>query len=718
VTARIPRAVAALLTGGAAVALLALFFHRRGGDVGQLYPFVGALVESLASGPVLDVASLAAALGGIVVAAAIVFAWLGVGDLVARSCAARREASAVEPRALGLASRTLLGAGAWSIVWFFLGVANLYRPAVAVAALAAGGALGVRAWRRWPATGPASPDGRVSRTSVILIVLVHSLALVTALAPPTAVDTLLYHLSLPKEYIAARGMADTPYNIASYYPLGVEMHNVWAMLLGGFAGPRTAEAAAGATLFAFAPLLTLVTYGWARERGASPPWASLAALSVAAIPTAFDVASGGYVDLALTAYTVLAKRGIGRWWTTLDAAWLGPVALAIGFAMSIKLTTAFLVLALGLAVLVRAFQAGRETARPADAWRRPERLVLLGLGALALGGLVASPWYVRNWERTGNPVFPFFLSIFGGRAPGWDLERSQLYESLFALYGDAMTPLDYLFSPVRLSLFAQPEEPVYYDGVLGIAFLFALGLIVWALATRRLDREVGLALLVTSGLFLFWLFSSQQLRYLLPATPALAVALATTGHAAAAALGPALGRAFWWVVLGVAAAGVPVVVAWFAHLNPLRVVLGGEPRAQYLERRLDYYPYYQVVNGQLPATARVWLVLMRRDTYHLERPYFSDFIFEDWTLREWVWEARDADELAARVQRAGITHILLRHDVVLDYARSAVLDDRRSREENLAKLEMMTTFFTRHARRLRGDGKFWLLELAPPSAVN
>ena len=64
-------------------------------------------------------------------------------------------------------------------------------------------------------------------------------------------------------------------------------------------------------------------------------------------------------------------------------------------------------------------------------------------------------------------------------------------------------------------------------------------------------------------------------------------------------------------------------------MDPLRVVLGGEPRNGYLERRLDYYRYYEVINRQLPPTARVWLIDMRRDTYHLERPYFSDFIFED-----------------------------------------------------------------------------------------
>src|SRR5439155_3017062 len=348
-----------------------------------------------------------------------------------------------------------------SIIWFFLGIGHLYRPPVAVACVLVGVALGVHAWRRSALTASrqAAP---VPRTSVAPIVLVQALALVAALAPPTAKDTLLYHLALPKMYIAAGAAVDTPYNIASFYPLGVEMHSVWAMLLGGTLSTRASEAAAGATLFAFAPLLALVVYGWARERGADPAWASLAALSVAAIPTAYDVAAGGYVDLALTAYTALAVRGLGRWWTTLDAAWLPQVAFAVGAALPVKLTTVFLVLVFVLVILFRALQVSR-IATPSD---RPAS------GRLALSGL----------------------------------------------------------------------------GALGIAFLFVIPLILWALATRRLEGELGLAVLVSSALFVFWLFSSQQLRYLLPATPAFAVALAVTGQGAAGALGAGLGRAFWWVV--------------------------------------------------------------------------------------------------------------------------------------------------------------------------
>ncbi len=320
---------------------------------------------------------------------------------------------------------------------------------------------------------------------------------------------------------------------------------------------------------------------------------------------------------------------------------------------------------------------------------------------------LAAPWYVRNWIRTGSPLFPFYLEIWPAEAPGWDLERSRLYETLFSLYGDISGPLDYLWSPIRLAVAAQPDQPAFYDGVLGIAFIFALPVLAWALWRRRLDVELRLAVLVSAGLFVFWLFSSQQLRYLLPAAAGLAVAIAVAGSG----LERGLSRPLCGLVVAGAALGLPVVLAWFLALDPARVVLGGESREAFLARRLDYYPYYQVVNRDLPPTARVWLIDMRRDTYHLDRPAFSDFIFEDYTLTRYVRAATSVHEIRDRVRADGITHLLVRHDILLDYDRSPIVDERRPRQENVAKLELMTAFFTQGTRVIKGDQKFWLLEL-------
>jgi hypothetical protein len=700
------------------LALVVGFFLNRGEDAGRLAALLRSLGASLAGEPAVGLSGLAASAGGLLIAGLIVLAWFGLGHLVMRLGPADDGRHAIRG-SLALASRCLCGAALWSLVWFGLGVAGLYRGGVAVAALVLGLALALLARgdradsrpadaRARPAR-PASPGARAfTLAASALSGLALTLALLAALAPPTARDALFYHLAIPKAYVAAGASVVVPYNMATYYPQGVEMQVVWAMLLGQWAGPRVAETAAGAIVFAFAPLLVLTVYGWARERGLDPSWASLAALMIASVPTVYDGAGSGYVDLALTAYAALAIRAAARWWTTLDRAWVIPLAVAVAGALSIKLTAGFLFLFLSALVLFRAavdHDPGDVSAEPSG----PRSPSLAGAGALGLGALLAAPWYLRTWTRTGSPVFPFYLNIWPGHAPGWDAERSRLYQSLLSMYGGARSALDYVLAPVRLSWSAQPDQPAHYDGVLGVAFLFALPFLGWALYRRRLDAELRLAVLASTVLFAFWLFSSEQLRFLLPALPGFAVAMAAAGRDATRTLGA---RAWLrWLFLGSASVGVVVVLAWFAELAPIRVVLGAEPRSAYLARRLDYYPYYQLINQRLAPTDRVWLINMRRDTYHLDRPYFSDFVFEDYTLTQHVREAQDVAELRARTRAAGITHLLVRHDVIFDYTRSPIVDDGRSREDNLARLGLAARFFQDGTRLMRGDQKFWLIEL-------
>jgi hypothetical protein len=683
------------------LALAGAFLSNRGDDVGRLPTLIPGALAAIFRGPVFGPAGLQS-LAGVAIAASIGLAWYGLGDAIVRRLPSSGSPESTEP-VMAVAGRGLAGAAAWSLIWFLLGLLPLYRAWIAAIALVVGLGLGALAIARWRPSG-ASVARAVGWSALALVLTGQALALIAALAPPTAKDTLLYHFALPKVWIAAGRGIEVLYNIAGYYPLGVEMHAVWAMLLGAPLGVRAAEAAAGATLFLFGPLLLMTVYGWARERGADRAWALLGAAVIAWIPTAYDVAASAYVDLALAGYTALAMRAFGRWWATGRRESLAWLALGIGGALSIKLSAAFLLLPLTLLGLLHALAAG---ARDREGDRSATALVAAGLaGAIALGVAIAAPWYLRNWARTGSPLFPFYLELWPAHAAGWDLERSRLYTTLFSLYGDVSGPLDYVWTPFRLAVTAQPDQPPFYDGVLGIAVLFALPMLACALGKRRLDVELRLALVLSGCLFVFWLFSSQQLRYLLPAAPALAVGIAVAGSGLAAPR-----RVFGALLLAAAALGLPVIAAWFLMLGPTRVVLGGEPRETYLTRRLDYYPYYQMVNRELAPTATVWLIDMRRDTYHLERAAFSDFIFEDYTLTRYVREAASAEDIRARVRAAGITHLLVRHDILFDYARSPIVDERRPREENVAKLELMRAFFTQGTRLLKGDARFWLIAL-------
>lgn len=693
----------AAVTGAWMVALSAAFLLNRGEDVGRLPTLLASFLGALTRGPVWGMSGLLPSMAGVTIAALIGLAWYGLGHAILSQVEPDTNHRSGDETAVAVAERALLGAAGWSIAWFCLGFLSLYRAPVAVIALIAGLILAAQGLRRQRPGLHATL--RAGGWAVLtLIVSGQVLALFAALAPPTAKDTLLYHLALPKAWIAAGRTVEVTYNIAGYYPLGVEMHAVWAMLLGVPLDLRASEAAAGATLFLFAPILTLVVYGWARERGATRGWAATAALMLAWIPTVYDVAASEYVDLAMAAYTAMAVRAFGRWWVTFNTRHLLWIGAGVAGALSIKLSAAFLILPLALLGLLRALGIGapQSDVRPAPAMGAASIM-----GALAAGCALAAPWYVRNWIRTGSPLFPFYLHLWPAQAAGWDLERSQLYDTWFSLYGNTVTPMDYVLAPLRLAITSQLDQPAYFDGVLGIALVAAFPLLAWALWNRRLDVELRLALLLSGCLFVFWLFSSQQLRYLLPAAPALAVSTVVAGSA----LDERPARAMRWVALAGAALGLPVILAWFLTLDPVRVVLGGESRDDYLRRRLDYYPYYEYVNRELPADAKVWLIDMRRDTYHLNRPYFSDFIFEDYTLTRYVRGASKVEDIRQRVRADGITHLLVRHDVLLDYRRSPIVDEGRTREENLAKMALMAAFFTEGTRLLKGDQKFWLIEL-------
>jgi hypothetical protein len=102
---------------------------------------------------------------------------------------------------------------------------------------------------------------------------------------------------------------------------------------------------------------------------------------------------------------------------------------------------------------------------------------------------------------------------------------------------------------------------------------------------------------------------------------------------------------------------------------------------------------------------------MRRDTYNLDRPVFSDYLFEDWTLRKMVWDTRSVPELRAKVAAMGIKYVLTRHDFLFDNDKSTIVDDQKSRPENEAKLKIAKDFILDPANTIQSDDKFSLIKV-------
>ncbi len=685
-----------------AVVLLVAFFSNRGSDVGR----IGQLFGNLGGGPIFGLGIFESLIGAII-AALIGASWFGLGSLITRTFQVTQAAE--HSHVLEFAQKTAIGAASWSLIWMLFGSAGAYGSIAALACLIAGFVttlIGLRRVReakresRYPERA-----GLFDRVMLLLIAIPAGLAFVGSLAPPTAKDTLLYHFAVPKAFIAQGSSAFIEGNIASYLALGTEMHTVWAMLLGGLVSERAGEAAGGAVIWVFFPLLLAAIFGFAREIGLARRWALIAVLMVATVPTVYHVAASAYTDVALSLFVVLAVHSLTRWWKTLEAGWLIFVAIFLGAALSIKLTTLFVIAAFVLVILLRVRNA--QASEP----DRIDKVAGLGLAVLLLAGVIASPWYLRTWAETGSPIFPFYMSIWPGEAPGWDTERSNLFQAMNAQYGGyEKSPLDYVAAPWNISTVAQPEIATHFDGVLGVAFLIGLPILILGLWKFEIPAEVKIASGIAAVIFLFWMFSSQQLRYLLPLLPLLAIGIAAAFQKIGETDG-AVKTAGQFALAAAAFAGILTGAAWFLQKSPVRVALGGETNDEYLTRNIDYYPYYRWLNEESDPTAKVWLINMRRDTYNLERPYFSDYLFEDWTLRQMVWESRNAPELKAKAAAMGVQYILTRHDFLFDYDRSPLVDDLKPRPENEAKLRMTKELLLDPARTVKADNKFSLVKV-------
>ncbi|HSI89112.1 MAG TPA: hypothetical protein VK918_08655, partial [Pyrinomonadaceae bacterium] len=286
-----------------------------------------------------------------------------------------------------------------------------------------------------------------------------------------------------------------------------------------------------------------------------------------------------------------------------------------------------------------------------------------------------------------------------------------LFQAMNAQYGGYdKTPVDYLAAPWNISIAAQPELATHFDGVLGVAFLIGLPILVWALWKFQMPVEAKIGAGVAAVMFIFWLFSSQQLRYLLPIIPILAIGI-VMAFQRIGEFDDGLRKLGAAILATAAFAGLLVSAAWFMQKAPLRVVLGGESRDAYLSRNIDYYPYYRWLNAESPEETKVWLINMRRDTYYLDRPYYSDYLFEDWTLRTMLWESNSVEELRTKAASLGVTHILTRHDFLFDPKVSPIVDDSKPAAENMAKMKLAREFLLDNDRQVRADNRFSLVKV-------
>lgn len=594
------------------------------------------------------------ALGGTALSIAV---WLGVswlGAALGRRALAAAGLLGDEGAALRLALSAGIGLGVISLLVWALGMVGLFRPwaawvlVVALAvALRRDLLLAGRDLRSLPLPQPAD---RLERWFRFYGIAALSLAFLGALAPPTAWDSLVYHLTGPRLYIEA-GQIGHPIDLPYLgFPQLSGMHFGLGMLLAG-------ERATALFPFGYGLMALATTVALARRAfGRRAAW--YAGVLLLSVPSLLNLMSRPYVDATLLFYATAAFYAFFRWRQARgdgDAGrgWLLLLGLFAGFAGGVKYTAALIPIALALSIL--------WTSRRDGIAAIAQRLALVG--AVALGAVL--PWLLENWITTGNPVYPFFLDD----ALYWDAWRGWWYDRPGT--GLAVTaPWRLLTAPVEATVLGTAGS--LYDATVGPLLLVAGALLaaVWGHLDRQ-ERSAAGHLLLFFGLnYLLWLWGLArtalllQTRLLLPMFGVAAVLGGVGLERLTALRRPQLDVP--WMVRTVVTLALGVLLftqfTAFLDLNPLPVTAGLESPAHFRQRRLGLHQVVMERINELPAGSSV-VFLWEPRSYLCEVDCRPDALLDRF-LHHTHYLEHDAGEIATAWRAQGMTHVLLYQDGV------------------------------------------------------
>ena len=524
--------------------------------------------------PDLAVSGLPLAAVRVLAAAAIFLAAWGIGGALLRLPVARcvRAAAGLESflAAMGL------GLGVLALLALALSPLGLLRPAALLVVLAAGVALALVFLARRPLSvrlpGPGDALGKVL---VGLVLAAGVWALIAALAPEVEYDAIWYHLAFPQRFLDGGSLVDERCEYVSLYPMGGELLYAYGLSFGSAVVAKLVS-------FGFWVLFVLATYELA-ARFASRRGALVAAAVAALTPTVLWEATTAYVDLAVGFFLTLSLGWMLRYAERGDTAPVVLAGLFGGFALATKTLTLIALLPLGLMALVVA-----RTTVP----RRVRHAALFGLVAL----LPAAPWLIRAQIEGGNPVFPSLYGVFGADGDRWTQGAADTLERSFDRWGHGEGLGGWLSLPWDLTMHAS-----FFSGCLGVLFL----MLVPVALTRRPPRQVAVLGLFVLAYLLLWAspLASQQVRFLLPVVPPLALLAALgleRGAELARTVHPRLGAALLLLVVAVLALSLPpftglhdrdgeLTLTNVLRGAPLDVVSGAESAGEYLTRIIPAY---------------------------------------------------------------------------------------------------------------------------------
>jgi hypothetical protein len=501
----------------------------------------------------------------------------------------------------------------------------------------------------------------------VAILLLYFVLIILALTPPIARDALIHHLAIPKLWLLNGGFYEIKWADFSYYPMNLDLLYLICLYFNNDILPHFIHMGFGIGTAWL--IYSYLNSKFNRVEGL------LGVLVFVSTPIVLRMSTVAYVDLGLTFFTTVSVLAFIHWRTGRykESKWLLISSIAMGLALGTKYNAMIAWVFLSSSVV---FFYTRDTG---EQWRA----IRYGAIFFLISLLLFSPWLIKNFILTGNPLYPLFKSFFQTGLTGIASDGStrsmvsgDAYMGMFRLremlYGESFW--ETLLIPFRFFFQGQDDSGRYFDGVLNPLLIV---LVPFAFMKRSL-HDNKLFFLFFSVFFIFLTFFLDQLhvRYILPAIPFLTI-LTVIG----------MMTVFDWIsqksgqyrsaylcfmllfLLLLGARNVAYLNKIFQSLKPMSYILHKETREDYLKRNIGSYAAMAYINRHTPPHARIRLLFLARRGYYLDRIYVDDATYGMDVMRGLAANAGNDKSFRNVLDALGCTHLLMHMDMSNKFLR-------------------------------------------------
>jgi 4-amino-4-deoxy-L-arabinose transferase-like glycosyltransferase len=532
----------------------------------------------------------------------------------------------------------------------------------------------------------------------LLLSLIVSIIILSSV-PPVSRDALTHHLAVPKLYLNYGGIYEIPAFKWSYYPMNLDLLYLIPLFFGNDIIPKFIH-------FSFALIAVWLIFNYLKKR-IDTCYAIFGVLLFLSLPVIIKLSITVYVDLGLYYFSTASLIYLFKWiekdfkikYLIFSAIWCG---LALGTKYN-GLIVLFLLTLFVPFIYLRSIHS-----------RILNQNRAIGYGAvfMIVSLMVFSPWMIKNYVWTNNPIFPLYNKWFNtekivsAKTPDTDSSYSASASNVikkpkgrwghFAVrkivYGEKWWETALI--PVRVFFQGKDDNPKYFDGGLNpILFIFPFFAFIRIKKNDPALSTEKKILAIFSVLFLLFVFfqTDMRIRWIGPIILPLVI-LSVFGlqevvdfidKKCSETVAKILKGCVIVFIAFLLSLNVFYIIGLFKIVDPMSYISGRVGRDEYIEKHRPEYAAINYANYNISANAKIMCMFLGNRSYYIDK----EVVFSYGLASKAVIQKDSSKKILDDLKKRKITHLLIRYDLFNKWVQDNYSDRER---------EVISNFFKNH----------------------